>query len=134
MLRTPGGRSDLTRQVGCPLGIEAARSAAAEIDGRRDLDATALGRVRAAIGIHATAADRAGRRQKTGYGLKPALILARAVGGPAAQESHGVGMARIAEHAGGWSLLHELTGVQDPHAIAQARDHRQIVADEEDGV
>ena len=62
------------------------------------------------------------------------MILAGAVGGPAAQESHGVGMARIAEHAGRRSLLHELTGVQDPHAVAQARDHREIVADEEDGV
>ena len=43
-------------------------------------------------------------------------------------------MPRIAKHAGARALLHELTGIQHPHAIAEARDHRQIVADEENGV
>src|SRR5580700_7804944 len=84
---------------------------------RRGLPAAVLGD-RAARREDAAGELVAGRRQEPGDGVQPAVVLALAAPGYAAQQPDRVGVARRVEDLAGRALLDELPGVQDADPVA----------------
>ncbi len=60
------------------------------------------------------------------------MVLALPAAGDASQQSDGVGMPGIVEDLTCRALFDELSRVHDADAVAHLRDHRQVVADEQD--
>ncbi len=82
---------------------------------------------------HAAGQRRAETRQEPGDGHEGGGVLAGAEARHAAQEAHGVGVARVGEQIAGRALFDDAPGVHDPDALAHAGDHAEVVADQQDG-
>ncbi len=103
----------------------------AERDERRLLPVAPVVGERAPIGEDAPTDLGAEGRQEPGDRRQPGAILPHTSTRDTAQQPDRVGVARVVEDDPRGALLHQATGVQHTHAIAHARDHRQVVADEQ---
>ena len=73
------------------------------------------------------------RRQRAGDGLQRGVGLVHAEARHAAQQPHGVGVARVGEDVARRALFDQASGVEHADALAQARDEAQVVRDQQDG-
>ena len=120
-------------QFGCPVVVVAPRRPRrGDLVHRRSLFDATVGRERAALGEDASDGDLPGSGEEAGDRVEPPMILALPAAGDASQQSHGVGMLGIVEDLTRRALFDELSRVHDADAVAHLRDHRQVVADEQD--
>ena len=102
-----------------------------QLDDGRSLGGTLLGGDGAPVHIDASFDDRAERWKGAGNGVKSVEVFAQPSPGNAAQQPNGIGVMRIAQELDGVALLHQLSGVEHPDAIAHRADHSEVVADEQ---
>src|ERR1039458_6175119 len=118
-----------------PAGWGAAcGAAAADLVHRGRLGAALFVREAAALGEYATHGDRAGSRQRAGDRRQRRarlIALDRLTARDRAQQADRVRMARVVADLLRGPLLDELARAQDPDAVTHLRDHREVMADEQ---
>ena len=116
-----GPRAPLGRRVAGPR-VEVGFAAGADRLGHR-----------AARRVHAALERLAQRRQRAGDGLQRGVGLVHAELGHAAQQAHGVGVARVGEDVARRAFFDQAPGVEHADALAEARHQAQVVGDQQDG-
>ncbi len=130
-----GGRvvcGDGPRQrLGALVEVTPRAAAAAELVDRWMFGAAAVLNEAATVGEDAALDLVTGLRRKPGDRVEPAAPAPGVAAGDASEQPNRVGVPGVLEDAQCRSLLDELAGVQHADAVAHLRDHRQVVADEQ---